>query len=137
MVVMNPVAKGLAMNQEASRIAAYDAAMAAARASLTLSSPALALAQLERAHVLGQRDFIRHWRDFIRHWHVHGLMLRAAWQLADGRELRGQLLRLALVPLGHLFKRLPMGNTGRANVSAFAPMAVPADVQRLLGDAHG
>ena len=130
MVVMNPVAKGLAMNQEASRIAAYDAAMAAARASLTLSSPALALAQLERAHVLGQRDFIRH-------WHVHGLMLRAAWQLADGRELRGQLLRLALVPLGHLFKRLPMGNIGRANVSAFAPMAVPADMQRPLGDAHG
>lgn len=124
---MNPVANGLAMNQEASRIAAYDAAMATARASLALSSPALALAQLERAHVLGQRDFMRH-------WHVHRLMLRAAWALADGREIRGQLLRLALVPLGHLLRRLPIGNTGRSNVSAFAPMDVPPDLRRLLSD---
>lgn len=115
------------MSPDASRIGAYDAAMAAARASLARSEPALALAQLERAHVLGQRDFMRHWQ-------VHGLMLRAAWDLADGRELRGQLVRLALVPLGHLFKRLPMGNTGRSNVSAFAPMDVPADLKRLLDD---
>ena len=28
--------------------------------------------------------------------------------------------------------RYPVGNTGGANVSAFAPMAVPADLQRLL-----
>ena len=115
------------MSQESSRIAAFGAAMAAARASLTRSEPVLALTQLERAHVLGQRDFIRH-------WHVHSQMLRAAWDLSDASELRGQLLRLALVPLGHLFKRLPAGNTGRANVSAFAPMEVPADLKRLLDD---
>ena len=128
MPAMHPVAKGHAMSQELSRIAAYDAAMAAARASLARSEPALALDQLERAHVLGQRDFIRHGR-------VHVLMLRAAWDLADGRELRGQAMRLALVPLGHLFKHLPVGNTGRSNVSAFAPMDVPADLKRLLD--HG
>ena len=115
------------MSQESSRIAAYDAAMAAARASLAQALPALTLQQLERAHVLGQRDFMRHWQ-------VHRLMLRVAWDLSDGREIRGQLLRLALVPLGHLFRRLPMGNTGRSNVSAFAPMDVPADLQRLLDD---
>lgn len=115
------------MSQESSRIAAYDAAMAAARASLARSAAALALDELEHAHVLGQRDFTRHGR-------VHVLMLRAAWDLADGRELRGQLLRLALVPLGHLFKRLPVGNTGRAKVSACAPMDVPADLKRLLDD---
>lgn len=115
------------MNQPLSRIAAYDAAMAAARASLARSAPAQALAQLERAHVLGQRDFMRHWQ-------VHRLMLRVAWDLSDGREIRGQLLRLALVPLGHLFRRLPIGNTGRSNVSAFAPMDVPPDLRRLLSD---
>lgn len=115
MPAMHPVAKGHAMSQESTRTAAYDAAMTVARASLARSAPALALAQLERAHVLGQRDFARH-------WHVHALMLRAAWDLSDARELRGQLLRLALVPLGHLFRRLPAGNTGRANVSAFVPM---------------
>jgi len=118
------------MNQDSLRIAAYDTAMAAARASLARSAPPDALAHLERAHVLGQRDFSRHWR-------VHVTMLRAAWQLADGRELRGQLLRLSLVPLGHLFGRLPLGNTGRSNVSAFAPMDVPADLKRLLDDGRG
>jgi hypothetical protein len=82
-----------AMNPDSLRIAAYDAAMAAAHASPALREPSVALAQLERAQVLGQRDFGRHWR-------VHVTMLRAAWALADARELSGQLLRLSLVPLG-------------------------------------
>ena len=115
------------MNLESSRIVACDAAMAAARASLVRSAPVLALDQLERAHVLGQHDFVRHAQ-------VHVLMLCAAWALGDRREIRGQLLRLALVPLGHLFRRLPAGNTGRSNVSAFAPMDVPPDLRRLLSD---
>ena len=119
-----------AMNPDSSRIAAYDAEMAAAHASLARREPSLALTQLERAHVLGQRNFSRHWR-------VHVTMLRAAWALRDGRELLGQLLRLSLVPLGHLFGRLPLGNTGRSNVSAFAPMDLPADLKRLLDDGRG
>ena len=118
------------MSSSPQRIAAYDAAMVAARGSLARREPAPALLLLERAHVLGQRDFNRHWR-------VHVTMLRAACHLADGRELRGQLLRLSLVPLGHLFGRLPLGNTGRSNVSAFAPMDVPADLKRLLDDGRG
>lgn len=113
------------MSSNSPRIAAYVAAMAAARESLAKFDPVQALAHLERAHVLGQRDFGRHWR-------VHLLMLQVAWEATDGRELRGQLLRLALTPIGHLTKRLPEGNTGRSNVSAFVPMAVPADLQRLL-----
>mgnify|MGYP003474124173 CR=1 FL=1 len=113
------------MSSESPRIAAFDAAMATAREHLAHNDPQPALAQLERAHVLGQRDLVRHWR-------VHALMLRAARMAGDGREQRGQLLRLALVPLGHLFRRLPLGNTGRANVSALAPMPVPPELQRLL-----
>jgi len=64
-------------------------------------------------------------------------MLRVAWSSGDGREVRGQLLRLALVPLGHLMGRLPLGNTGGASVSAFQPMDVPAELQRLLDDKRG
>jgi Protein of unknown function (DUF3703) len=113
------------MSSDSPRVAAFDAAMATARERLAGNDAQEALALLERAHVLGQRDFGRHWR-------VHELMLRAAWASSDGRELRGQLLRLALTPIGHVTRRLPRGNTGRANVSAFAPMAVPAELQRLL-----
>ena len=42
------------------------------------------------------------------------------------------MLRTALVAFGHLFGRLPRGNTGAANVSAFAPMNIPPDTERLL-----
>lgn len=73
---------------------------------------------LEAAHVAGQFDLRAHWR-------AHVAMLRLAWRLRDRTEVAGQLLRLMLVPLGHLLQRLPQGNTGRSAVSAFAPMPVP------------
>ena len=113
------------MSPESPRIAAYEAAMASARENLAKFDPDQAVMHLERAHVLGQRDFGRHWS-------VHVAMLKVAWEATNGRELRGQFLRLALTPIGHLTQRLPEGNTGRSNVSAFATMAVPADLQRLL-----
>jgi hypothetical protein len=88
---------------------------------------ASAFASLERAHVLGQTDFGSHWR-------VHLRMLRVGWARRDSREVLGQMLRLALVPIGHAVGRLPVGNTGGSNVSAFRPMPVAADLQRLLSD---
>ncbi len=115
------------MTDSSARIEAFDAAVVAAQTHLASGEPAAAFKQLERAHVLGQREFGRHWQ-------VHALMLRAAWDLADTREVRGQLLRLALIPLGHLLGRLPLGNTGGSNVSAFEPMPVPPELARLLED---
>ena len=115
------------MNAASPRIEAYDANVLQARRCLSSGDARSAFPLLERAHVLGQRDFGRH-------INVHVLMLRAAWVLGDGREMRGQLLRLALVPLGHLLRRLPAGNTGGANVSAFEPMAVAPDLARLLDE---
>jgi Protein of unknown function (DUF3703) len=109
------------------RIEAFDASVSQARRCLASGDARAAFGLLERAHVLGQRDIGRH-------IHVHVLMLRTAWVLRDRRELRGQVLRLALVPLGHLLRRLPAGNTGGANVSAFEPMAVAPDLARLLSD---
>jgi Protein of unknown function (DUF3703) len=115
------------MSTPSPRIEAFDASVEQARQRLASGDAHAAFALLERAHVLGQRDFARH-------VHVHLLMLRAAWTLRDGREMRGQVLRLALVPLGHLLRRLPAGNTGGSNVSAFEPMAVAPDLARLLSD---
>lgn len=80
---------------------------------------------LERAHILSQRMPLRHaWS----HW----LMLRAGWQGRDWREVMGQLPRI-LAAL--LFSRLwvPVGNNGRARVSAFVPMPLSEELQRLLG----
>lgn len=59
-------------------------------------------------------------------------MLAQAWRTRDAAEVAGQVFRLALVPLGHLTRRLPLGNPGRSTVNAFAPMAVAAEVQALI-----
>jgi hypothetical protein len=107
------------------RIEAFEAAMTEARVRLDADEAAAAFAALERAHVLGQIDFGRHLR-------VHVRMLRVAWTSGNRREVRGQLLRIALVPIGHLAGRLPTGNTGGANVSAFKPMPIPPDLRRLM-----
>lgn len=115
------------MNERSARWNAFDEAMGEASRQVGEGDAAGAFRSLERAHVLGQSRFGPHVR-------VHVAMLRVAWSRRDGREISGQCLRLALVPLGHLVGRLPLGNTGGANVSAFAPMPIPPDLERLMND---
>ncbi|MES2943855.1 MAG: DUF3703 domain-containing protein [Pseudomonadota bacterium] len=86
-------------------------------------------AWLVAAHVVGQHEFPLHWRN-------HVAMLRFALELKDYSEAAGQLLRLALVPLGHLMGKLPAGNIGRATVSAFKPMVLEQALRRLILEAQ-
>lgn len=109
------------------RIGAFEAAMSEAARHRAAGDARCAFAALERAHVLGHLDFVPHLR-------VHWQMLRAGWAAGDRREVLGQLMRIALVPVGHLAGRLPRGNTGGANVSAFEPMAIPPELERLIED---
>jgi hypothetical protein len=113
--------------QASRRIEAFEAAMLAARGQMAAGDAKGAFAALERAHVLGQTDFVPHLR-------VHLRMLRVGWSTGDRREVIGQLMRLALVPVGHLSGRLPVGNTGGANVSAFEPMTIAPELERLIED---
>ena len=84
---------------------------------------------LEAAHVVGQHDLRLH-------VHSHAAMFRLAATERDGAEAAGQLLRLALVPLGHALGRLPAGNIGRATVNAFAPMPVSDALRRTIAHAR-
>ncbi|WP_068829140.1 DUF3703 domain-containing protein [Pseudomonas sp. BMS12] len=104
---------------------ALDQAFAEAEAALQRGDAPGALVWLERAHILGQRLPLRHARS---HW----LMLRAGWMAGDWREVAGQVPRI-LAAL--LFSRLwvPLGNSGRARVSAFRPMPISEELRRLLG----
>lgn len=80
---------------------------------------------LQDAHVLGQCLF---WPHLLSHlW-----MLRLAYARRDWREIRGQILRLALAPLGNIMGRLPLGNTGDADVNAFRPMPIPTRLKAIL-----
>jgi hypothetical protein len=94
----------------------------------TADSTEQAWLYLEAAHVVGQLPLQPHLR-------THALMLQLAWRTRDWPEVAGQLLRLALVPLGHLSGRLPLGNPGRSNVSAFEPLPVRRELAELIARA--
>lgn len=84
---------------------------------------------LEAAHVVGQLHLKPHLQT-----HTH--MLGLAWRTRDWPEAAGQMLRLALVPLGHLSGRLPVGNPGRSTVSAFEPLPVRPELAALIARAR-
>jgi hypothetical protein len=80
---------------------------------------------LERAHIVSQPYLGLH---LANHWS----MLRYALVQRDWREVAGQVLRLALAPIGAVIKQIPIGNTGRSNVSAFQPMPIPEDLRQFI-----
>jgi Protein of unknown function (DUF3703) len=98
---------------------AYEAELRAAEAANAGGRSELAFHHLERAHV-----------------HVHWLMLRlGAWSGA-WREVTGQATRIVAATL---FSRIwiPIGNTGRADVSALKPMPIPDDLLSVLESERG
>ncbi len=104
---------------------AIDQAFQQANQALAAHEPERVWPWLERAHILTQRLAWAHTRS---HW----LMLRVGWQQGDYREVLGQALRM---PAALLFSRIwvPLGNTGRARVSAFKPMPLAEELRQLLG----
>lgn len=80
-----------------------------------------------RAHILGQPRIELHLRS-------HAALF---WLYVGQRRWRnawGQAFRYVLVVPGTWLQRLPVGNSGLSNVSAFKPMAVPADLMRFVVD---
>ena len=80
---------------------------------------------LMAAHVVGQHDAGLHFDSHCR-------MLELARRSRDWREAAGQVLRIALLPLGHLLGRIPVGNIGRATVRVTQAMQPPEAVQVLI-----
>lgn len=112
------------------RLAALTREFAAFRRAESEGDTRAAWGHLERAHIVAQPLPLAHLQ-------THLVMLRYAVLSRDTREALGQILRLGLAVPGNLLGRLPAGNTGRARASAFAPMAVPADLARFVGcDGH-
>lgn len=84
-----------------------------------------AWAGLGDAHVLSQPWPVPHVR-------VHAAMLALGWRTRDRSEIAGQLFRIAVAAPGSVTGRFPAGNSGRADVSAFAPAPVRDDLAELL-----
>jgi Co/Zn/Cd efflux system component len=83
---------------------------------------------LQAAHIAGQRFF---WL----HADSHLQMLQLALRTRDWVEAAGQIFRLGLVPFGHLLGRLPIGNPGTADVSAFSTQEIPHSLKNLIANA--
>lgn len=83
---------------------------------------------LEDAHVLSQP-----WA--WPHIQVHGSMLVAGWRSKDMREVQGQILRLVVGGPASTIGKYPVGNIGRARVSAVQPMHIRSDLAEILRQA--
>ena len=104
---------------------AYAAEVVAYRRARANHDQYSAWQHLQRAHIVGQLKLGLHLRS---HW----TMLGYALHLRQPREVIGQVARLILAPIGNVTGRLPWGNIGRSNVSAFATMEIPADLQAII-----
>ena len=104
---------------------AFEESLADARVRLNSRNFAAAWRALERAHILGQSDAWLHFRS-------HASMLRCGIAELDLREAFGQVIRMALAIPSSALGRYPVGNTGRARVSLFRAMPLPAELESLL-----
>ena len=80
---------------------------------------------LERAHILGQP-----WA--IEHTHVHWEMLKFGFRIKSSREIIGQIPRLLVGGVKSFVGKIPVGNTGGANVPPLQPMEIPEDIIKMM-----
>lgn len=105
---------------------AYETELSAAHRAAGAGNVDDAFHHLERAHILSQRHTSAHVR-------VHWRMLRLGASVGAWREVMGQSTRMVAAAA---FSRIwvPIGNTGRAHVSALKPMSVPDDLRSVLDE---
>ena len=112
-------------DQRVALIAAWRTELVAARTARRAGDPDGAWKRLERAHVVSQPIARLHVR-------THVAMLAQGCRERSLREIVGQLGRLVVAGPASLLGRYPVGNSGRATVSAFAPMPIPDDLVAAL-----
>jgi len=79
---------------------------------------------LERAHILGQRNYLPHVKS-------HYWMYKVGLKTGDVREALGQVVRM-IMSIFSIINLVPLGNTGRARISPVKPMPIPADLAQYF-----
>ncbi len=103
----------------------YQSELVAYRVKLDKGYLQEAWRHLERAHILGQPYPYQHSE-------VHWLMLQFGFRIKDWKEIRGQLLRLGVGGVKSFVGKVPVGNTGGANVRPLQPMEIPEDLNQII-----
>jgi len=87
-----------------------------------------AWSHLERAHVIGQAYPYQH--SF-----VHFKMLQFGIKIKSGREVLGQIPRLLVGGVKSFVDRIPIGNTGGANVPPLKPLPISPEILEVFKQA--
>ena len=93
--------------------------------SLLRKDVSVAWRHLERAHILGQP-----WA--VEHTEVHWEMLKFGFRIKNQREIMGQIPRLLVGGVKSFVGKIPVGNTGGADVPPLQPMEVPEDIKAMM-----
>lgn len=80
---------------------------------------------LERAHILAQPYPYQH---TVVHWK----MLKFGIKLKNSKEIIGQIPRLLVGGVKSFVGKIPVGNTGGANVPPLLPMQIPGDLALII-----
>lgn len=80
---------------------------------------------LERAHIIGQAYPYNH-------SYVHWRMLLFGIHIKDSKEIIGQIPRLLVGGVKSFVGKIPVGNTGGANVPPLMPMTIPAEIKDIF-----
>lgn len=81
--------------------------------------------QLERAHILAQPYPVEHTM-------VHWKMLCFGIAVKNIKEILGQIPRLLFGGVKSFVGKIPVGNTGGANVPPLLPMEIPDDLLDII-----
>ena len=84
---------------------------------------------LERAHILGQPYPISHTS-------VHWKMLRFGISIKNTKEVFGQIPRLLAGGVKSFVGKIPVGNTGGADVPPLQPMEMPEDLLLIINKSN-
>lgn len=85
----------------------------------------IAWKHLERAHIIAQS-----WPK--EHSYTHWLMLKFGFKIKSRKEITGQIPRLIFGGVKSFVGKIPVGNTGGANVPPLQPMEIPEDLQKII-----
>ena len=80
---------------------------------------------LERAHILGQPYPVEHTA-------VHWKMLLFGIKIKNTKEIIGQIPRLLVGGVKSFIGKIPVGNSGGANVPPLQPMEIPEDLLAII-----
>ena len=80
---------------------------------------------LERAHVIGQAYPLRHTQ-------VHWKMLQFGIRIKSRKEVLGQIPRLLVGGVKSFVGRIPVGNTGGANIPPLKPLPFSPEIREIF-----